>query len=221
MLIRKLYPLRFELFLATLLAILFGSLLLPIHWFEDVLLPILFLINLMTGVVFVSKDKRVVGVVLSLLAITSIVYLANFFLNKHLVQINFIRLLCFFIFYAIVTFEVIQQVTKASVVKEKAIFGLISGYISIGLLAFFMFSMIEYVHPQSFSGLYLDTAPDNLMADKLLYFSYVTLLTIGYGEILPISDLAQKGAILVALIGQFYTVILTAIVVGKYLNQNN
>jgi voltage-gated potassium channel len=41
------------------------------------------------------------------------------------------------------------------------------------------------------------------------------------GEILPVSNLAQKGAILVALVGQFYLVILTAIVVGKYINQNN
>jgi hypothetical protein len=221
MLIRRLYPLRFELFLATLLAILFGSLLLPIQWFENILSPILFLINLMIGVVFVSKDKRVVGVVISLLAINSLVYLANFIITKHLAQINFIRLNCFFIFYAIVTYEVIKQVTKASVVKEKAIFGLISGYISIGLLAFFMFSIIEYLQPESFSGLYLENASDNIRADKLLYFSYVTLLTIGYGEILPISDLAQKGAILVALIGQFYTVILTAIVVGKYLNQKS
>jgi voltage-gated potassium channel Kch len=57
------------------------------------------------------------------------------------------------------------------------------------------------------------------LVSEYVYFSFITLLTIGYGEIVPVSDLAQKAAILVALIGQFYIVILTAIVVGKYINQ--
>jgi hypothetical protein len=42
-------------------------------------------------------------------------------------------------------------------------------------------------------------------------------LTIGYGEIVPATPVAQKAAILTGLMGQFYLVIVTAIVVGKYL----
>jgi len=56
-------------------------------------------------------------------------------------------------------------------------------------------------------------------SDGLMYFSFVTLLTIGYGDIIPITQIAQKATIFVGLIGQFYLVILTAITVGKYLNQ--
>jgi voltage-gated potassium channel Kch len=54
-----------------------------------------------------------------------------------------------------------------------------------------------------------------------MYFSFTTLLTIGYGDILPITQVAQKAAIFVGLTGQFYLVILTAITVGKYLNQES
>jgi hypothetical protein len=46
-------------------------------------------------------------------------------------------------------------------------------------------------------------------------------MTIGYGEILPATATAQKAAILVGLMGQFYLVIITAVVVGKYMKYAN
>ena len=58
-------------------------------------------------------------------------------------------------------------------------------------------------------------------ADSLLYYSYITLLTIGYGEIFPISPVAQKAAILIGLVGQFYFVIITAVVVEKYIRNSH
>jgi hypothetical protein len=42
-------------------------------------------------------------------------------------------------------------------------------------------------------------------------------MTIGYGDIVPVKPLAQKAAVLIGLLGQFYLVILTAVVVGKYI----
>jgi voltage-gated potassium channel len=46
-------------------------------------------------------------------------------------------------------------------------------------------------------------------------------MTIGYGDISPITPIAQKATIFIGLIGQFYLVVLTAIVVGKYINQKS
>ncbi|MEM6816304.1 MAG: ion channel, partial [Bacteroidota bacterium] len=57
----------------------------------------------------------------------------------------------------------------------------------------------------------------NLFSEAILYYSYITLLTIGYGEIVPAIPIAQKAAILVGLVGQFYLVIITAVVVEKYI----
>ncbi len=53
-----------------------------------------------------------------------------------------------------------------------------------------------------------------------MYYSYITLLTIGYGDILPVTTLAQKAAMLIGLSGQIYLVVITAIVVGKYISQS-
>lgn len=217
--IKTLYPFRFELFLITQFIILFGSLLIPSSWFEPVIAPLLFLFNLTIGVVFVSKDKMVFRFLIVLLLLNTLIFLMDFVMFRFSFQMTVIRQIGFFIFYAIVTLEVIQQVARINVVKKKTILGLMSGYISIGLLAFFMFSLIEYIEPNSFANLHSPGHFDAMDSQRLLYFSYVTLLTIGYGEIYPLTALAQKGAILIALLGQFYLVILTAIVVGKYLNQ--
>ena len=59
------------------------------------------------------------------------------------------------------------------------------------------------------------------ITEELMYFSYITLTTIGYGDILPITPMARKAAILIGLIGQMYLVVITAIVVGKYINQSS
>lgn len=78
---------------------------------------------------------------------------------------------------------------------------------------------IELANPGSFEGLKIVATNTDALTEQLMYFSYITLLTIGYGDILPVTVLAQKATILIGLIGQMYLVVITAIVVGKYINQ--
>ena len=74
-------------------------------------------------------------------------------------------------------------------------------------------------YPGSFQGLFIEGNSSNTLTERLLYFSYSTLLTIGFGDIVPITSIAQKASILISLMGQFYMVIITATIVGKYINQ--
>ncbi len=50
----------------------------------------------------------------------------------------------------------------------------------------------------------------------MLYFSFVTLLTIGYGDITAVKDTAQTAVIMEGIIGQFYIAILVARIVSIY-----
>ena len=132
-----------------------------------------------------------------------------------------VRLSGYFLFYAVVTVQIIRQVWYAERVNKNVIFGLTSGYISLGLLGFFIFLTIELVMPGSFQGGVLaERGSTELLADELMYFSFITLMTIGYGDILPVTTLAQKATMFVGLIGQFYLVIITAVVVEKYISHN-
>jgi voltage-gated potassium channel Kch len=130
---------------------------------------------------------------------------------------SFIRFGVYFIFYIIVSIQIIKQVLKTKSVSKNVIFGLMSGYLSIGLIAFFVFVSIEIAAPNSFSGLMVHGTAFSNKIDSLLYYSYITLLTIGYGDIIPVTAIAQKAAVLVGVVGQFYIVIVTTLVIEKYI----
>jgi len=212
MLENKLYNNRFELFLISQLGVLFGSLFFPFQLFESFILPLLLLINLTAGVVLAQKKPILKKVLIGLIVIGIIAHIVqNFILN---VDLDVLRLVIYFLFYILVVSELITQVWKSKIVNKNIISGLVSGYISLGLIAFFICLSIEALEPNSFSGINAEYYKDDLM-----YYSYITLLTIGYGDVLPITPLAQKAAIFIGLIGQMYLVVITAIVVGKYINQ--
>lgn len=215
----KLYPYRFEIFLATQILILFGSLIVPFAFFENWLQSILLFLNVLAGLLMVSNKKGLSLSITIILVTNALIFGVELFGGLKVTALSLVKFVTYFIFYTLITFEIIKQVAISKTVEKNVIFGLISGYISLGLLSFFLFYSIELIEPNSFDFAYETAHSTFNKAEQLLYFSYVTLLTIGYGEIIPISSIAQKASILVALIGQFYLVILTAIVVGKYINQ--
>ncbi len=214
----RLYSYRFELFLFSQVTILFGSLVIPVAFFETVVSPILFLVNQLAGIVLISQKKKLMWFFVVLLLLSGIVFGAELLDDKSNRSVAFLNMGVSFLFYAIVTFEILQQIWQTQVVNKNVIFGLISGYISLGLVSFFICLSIEMTFPGSFEGLGATIETPKLFTERLMYYSYITLMTIGYGEIVPVTSLSQKAAILIGLIGQFYLVILTAIIVGKYLN---
>jgi voltage-gated potassium channel len=220
-LIKKIFiEYKFELFLASLIFNLFGILLFNDALFTNYLLPIGILINIAFGINLISskKIKILITVLFLITAFTS----GFAMLAVDNLDLNLLRFAFYFIFYVIITFEIIKQVWFISEVNKDLIMGVVSGYISLGLVGFFIFMAVEIVHPGSFhSSLFTDSFTMNEKSDSLLYYSFITLMTIGYGEIVPITAAAQKAAILLGLLGQFYLVILTAVTVGKYINYTN
>jgi voltage-gated potassium channel Kch len=87
-----------------------------------------------------------------------------------------------------------------------------SGYMLLGTLFSLLF--IAMGTSGAFKG------PGAFVASSdYLYFSFVTLLTIGYGDIVPVTEIAKKLIVLLGLMGNFYTVFVVGIVIGKYLNK--
>lgn len=211
----KLYKYRFELFFTSLTAIIFGSLVFPNNFFFNNLMPPLLFINMIVGLIIFLRDKKRSWPIFILLALVFIIFLYRRLASND-DSLDYIKFTSYFIFYILVTLEIIKQVWRAKQVNKSVIFGLMSGYISLGFLAFFAFMTIEYAAPHSFNGLSLESTMAH-KADDLLYYSYVTLMTIGYGDITPLTGVAQKASIFFAMIGQFYLVIITAVVIEKYI----
>jgi len=219
--LQHLFPYRFEILLSSQLAILFGGLLFPAAWFDAYISPVLFILNLLAAVLLFSKNKMKMWFIVLLLLVAVIALGIDVSETEHVKTTNNVKLTSLFLFYVLLATELIRQVWSAKKVGKNVIFGLISGYLSIGLIGFFICLSIELYQPGAFQGLiYIDGSP-TLISEDLIYYSYITLMTIGYGEIVPIVPLAKKAAVLIGLLGQFYLVILTAVIVGKYINQKN
>lgn len=212
----RIYIYRFEVFFIIQLLILFGSIIVPQTIHEETLLPLLFLLNIGIGIILLHKSKRLMWFCI-LLFLVSVIYFGKAMLSRQEDDGILIRLLIYSIFYLIVTWNIIREIWSMKSVDRNVIFGLMSGYISLGFLAFFLFMAIELLHPGSFVGKVLESEEFALRVDGIMYYAYITLMTIGYGEIIPATTVAQKAAVLVGLAGQFYLVIITAVVIEKYM----
>lgn len=218
---RRIYPYRFEIFFLSQIFILFGSIIVTNDLFESMLLPIMFIVNIIAGLVLMSKHRLKFIGFLVLIFISACLFFFKMFVPEYDEEIMFLRMAINFLFYVFVTYEIVKQVWRTKQISSNIIFGLISGYVSIGLIGYFLCVSIELAVPGSFESSHGQDFLNRNLTDNFMYFSYITLLSIGYGDISPSTTLAQKVSILIGLVGQMYNVIITAIVVGKYINQLN
>ncbi|MBT3256000.1 MAG: two pore domain potassium channel family protein [Deltaproteobacteria bacterium] len=137
--------------------------------------------------------------------------------NKHaLIATNFIS--CAYL--GLVTFLIAAAVTRQREISADSVMGGLCVYILLGIFWTILFVNIEILHPGSFNfGVH--GQPQNMQSlYKLMFFySYVTLLTIGYGEVVALSGMAQTLTILEGLIGQFYLIFFMASLVGLYVSE--
>ena len=96
------------------------------------------------------------------------------------------------------------------------IMGAICAYFLMGLVWAFAYSTLELFQPGSFQ-----MPQGTVNQATFAYYSYVTLTTLGYGEITPISAPARSFAILEAMIGQLYLAVLIARLVGIHITQSS
>jgi voltage-gated potassium channel Kch len=126
------------------------------------------------------------------------------------------QLLGLSVFICITIYLAWQQVMFTGEITRNTIFGAICIYILIGLLFGFVFLMAEQVFPGSLAGLDGENWQDNLQAT--IYYSMVTLTTLGYGDITPAAPVTRFLAYMEALVGIFYTTVLVASLIGMRLS---
>ena len=97
------------------------------------------------------------------------------------------------------------------------IVGSVTIYLLIGIIWALLYALVEEFFTGSFSG--ADLANDGNQFWDLIYFSFVTLATLGYGDILPVNTYARTLAYMEAIAGQFYIAILVASLVGAHLSE--
>jgi hypothetical protein len=108
---------------------------------------------------------------------------------------------------------VLREVLYGKYVDANRIAGAVCVYLLLGLNWAFVYSFLYAVDASSFVG--LSSAPDDLFLE-LLYYSFVTLTTLGYGDISPGTQVARALAYLQAVSGVMYVAILIASLIGSF-----
>ena len=136
-----------------------------------------------------------------------------------------VQLVVQILFLGYVLWIVARTVFKAKTVTSDILCGAISVYLLVGVVAGLVFVLIEYFSPGSFRVSNWSNDPIAQQASFikdpgwLLYFSFVTLTTVGYGDVLPASAIARSASVLVAVIGQVLLMVQIARLVGMHVAQ--
>ena len=113
---------------------------------------------------------------------------------------------------------ILEDVLRRGQISADKICGAICVYLLIGFAWAFGYGIIELINPGSFSGLAeIDTDNHVGRIMQLRYFSFATLTTLGFGDILPRSPSARTLATLEAVTGQIYLAVLIARLVGLHI----
>lgn len=117
---------------------------------------------------------------------------------------------------------ILSYVLGSGRVNADKIFAAICVYMLLGYGWSFVYSILLELQPESFVST-SDLAGNNYVGRmlQLRYFSFTTLTTIGYGDIVPHSPEARTMAILEAVMGQFYLVALVGRLVGLHIVHGN
>jgi hypothetical protein len=100
------------------------------------------------------------------------------------------------------------------------IFATVGAYLLMAILFAQIYTLLVLWDPESIRGPVelASRSPQQLQAD-LLYYSLITLATVGYGDFLPASDTARTVAAIEATVGQFYLTVIVAVFVGMLATQ--
>jgi hypothetical protein len=109
-------------------------------------------------------------------------------------------------------FVILRRISTDKAVTTETVLGGVSVYLLLGFSFAFIYSGIALViHPTPFF-----TGVPNTTLNSTLFFSYSTLTTVGYGNLVPAGSLGQSFAMLEALFGQIYLVLIVARLVSLW-----
>lgn len=137
------------------------------------------------------------------------------------IEVDEISLVFNSIFLAFVIWVLLHLLFTTTYVTKDVICAALSVYFLIGVLYGIIFTLLECFFPGSFSlqppvG---DFTFYTAFGQDLIYFSFITLTTSGYGDIVPLSQPAKFLSILEALTGQIYLTVMIARLIGMHIAQ--
>lgn len=160
---------------------------------------------LITGVYAVSNRRRQV-VIATLLAVPAF-GLGWLHIVTNIPALGAAESIFTVLFYTFTALICLWRVISARQITTDTISGAISVYLLMGLTWATAYNLVETINPGSFASSHPDIA---FTFPAFIYYSFVTLATLGYGDITPLTDQARSLALLETVSGTLYIAVLIA-----------
>lgn len=122
------------------------------------------------------------------------------------------RLVFSFLLFACFCVILIRQLLIIKEVNLQFILGPLLGFLYLGIIGGILFEAIHLLDSNSFQLI------NGYSGYSFYYFSFISITTVGYGDITPLTAPAQSLTLVMNIIGQFYLAIVIGVFVGKYIN---
>jgi hypothetical protein len=176
----------------------------------DILLTAIFL-----AIIFAIRSKRSHLIIASILALPLIISTWSNYLYES-THLGLATRVFGALFFGYAVGIILQIIARSSEITKETLYAAVVAYLLIALMWAFLYMVLELVIPGSFS---FPDGSQRLETMRFEYFSFVTITTLGYGDVVPLTNKASALALLEALIGQIYLVVLVAWLVGMHVSR--
>ena len=190
---------------------IFGVTLLPETWYE---VTYILLISIILICIVFCLEKRYHFFSRITIVIIIVVLNIGFFSKVRLFNEISDTLIGLFLVFTVL--RLLAQIARSKNVTINIIIQSISGFLLLGFVFSLAIARIDVHQPGSFSFPENETGTIfNNFYDQL-YYGFITMGTVGYGDIVPKTPFAKTFSILVGISGQLYVAIIIAMLVGKF-----
>jgi len=126
--------------------------------------------------------------------------------------------ICGILFFAYSIYNIVKYLFKQKEVTKETICAAVVIYMLMAFMWARAYRLLDLFHPESFS-----MPEGNVFSDTTvyLYYSFVTITTLGYGDISPLTDKASGLSIIEAVSGQIFLVVLVSWLVGMHVSKRS
>ena len=184
------------------------------------LLEVLFIAVLFAGLRAIELKKGLLGVEVLLLVTSLVLTVSGNLLNQEVLFIY--GVIARTLFMLLVVLAILTDLFRSRRVSGDTLAGAVGIHLMIALIWGYFYLIVEVVAPGSFTFTQGAGRLQLWVAREFypyFYFSLVTMTTVGYGDMAPVTTEARTMATLEAIVGQVYLTILVARLVGMHLAQ--
>lgn len=143
--------------------------------------------------------------------------LVSYYLDN--LDLNYTHLILLLVFFIYTSLKTAKQVLFTGDIDGNKILGAICLFILLGLIWALLYTLIHLFLGNAFNGMHASKLWYEVLPD-FIYFSFVTLTTLGYGDISPTMPITRFLVYFEAMVGQFYIAILVASLVGSRMSSS-